>query len=77
MRPRNYSCFAGSMAFYSTPSDLVRFGLANNGGGDGELVGGRVMSLLTHRGVVVAVMSNVTHADTSVLAQRVAAAFAR
>jgi CubicO group peptidase (beta-lactamase class C family) len=79
MRPRNYSCFAGSMAFYSTPSDLVRFGLANNGGGDGELLGGTVMSLLTlpDRGVVVAVMSNVTHADTSVLAQRVAAAFAR
>jgi CubicO group peptidase (beta-lactamase class C family) len=79
MRPRNYSCFAGSMAFYSTPSDLVRFGLANGGGGDGELVGGRVMSLLTlpDRGVVVAVMSNVTHADTSALAQRLAAAFAR
>jgi CubicO group peptidase (beta-lactamase class C family) len=79
MRPRNYSCFAGSMAFYSTPSDLVRFGLAKDGGGDGELVGGRVMSLLTlpERGVVVAVMSNVTHADTSVIAQRVAAAFAR
>jgi hypothetical protein len=79
MRPRTYSCFAGSMAFYSTPSDLVRFGLANNVAGDGELVGGRVMSLLTlpDRGVVVAVMSNVTHADTSVLAQRVAAAFAR
>jgi CubicO group peptidase (beta-lactamase class C family) len=79
MRPRNYSCFAGSMAFYSTPSDLVRFGLANNGVGDGELVGGRVMSLLTlpDRGVVVAVMSNVTHADTSVIAQRVAAAFAQ
>ena len=79
MRPRNYSCFAGSMAFYSTPSDLVRFGLANNGVGDGELVGGWVMSLLTlpDRGVVVAVMSNVTHADTSVIAQRVAAAFAR
>jgi len=79
MRPRNYSCFAGSMAFYSTPSDLVRFGLANTGGGEGELVGGRVMSLLTwpDRGIVVAVMSNVTHADTSVVAQRVAAAFAR
>jgi len=78
MRPRNYSCFAGSMAFYSTPSDLVRFGLANDGDGDGELVGGRVMSLLTlpERGVAVAVMSNVTHADTSVIAQRVAAAFA-
>jgi hypothetical protein len=57
----------------------VRFGLANNDGGDGELVGGRVMSLLTRpdRGVVVAVMSNVTHADTPVLAQRVAAAFTR
>jgi CubicO group peptidase (beta-lactamase class C family) len=79
MRPRNYSCFAGSMAFYSTPSDLVRFGLANDGVGDGELVGGRVMSLLTlpDRGIVVAVMSNVTHANTSVMAQRVAAAFAR
>jgi CubicO group peptidase (beta-lactamase class C family) len=79
MRPRNYSCFAGSMAFYSTPSDLVRFGLANNGVGHGELVGGWVMSLLTlpERGVAVAVMSNVTHAGTSVIAQRVAAAFAR
>jgi len=79
MRPRNYSCFAGSMAFYSTPSDLVRFGLANDGVGDGELAGGWVMSLLMlpDRGVVVAVMSNVTHAGTSVIAQRVAAAFAR
>jgi CubicO group peptidase (beta-lactamase class C family) len=79
MRPRNYSCFGGSMAFYSTPSDLVRFGLVNDGGGDGELAGGRVMSLLTlpDRGVVVAVMSNVTHAGTSESAQRVAAAFAR
>ena len=79
MRPRNYSCFGGSMAFYSTPSDLVRFGLANAGDGDGELVGGRVMSLLTRpdQGVVVAVMANVTHADTSVIAQRVDAAFAQ
>jgi CubicO group peptidase (beta-lactamase class C family) len=79
MRPRNYSCFGGSMAFYSTPSDLVRFGLANNGGGDGELAGGRVMSLLTlpDQGVVVAVMSNVTHADTSVIARQAAAPFAR
>ena len=67
------------MAFYSTPSDLVRFGLAHGGGGDGELIGGRVMSLLTlpDRGVAVAVMSNVTHADTAQLALRVAAPFAR
>jgi len=30
--PRNLSCYAGSMAFFSTPSDLVRFELALNGG---------------------------------------------
>src|SRR6266852_5050138 len=32
MRPHNLSCYAGSMAFLSTPSDLVRFGLAINSG---------------------------------------------
>jgi CubicO group peptidase (beta-lactamase class C family) len=32
MRPLSLSCYAGSMAFFSTPSDLVRFGLAINGG---------------------------------------------
>ena len=32
MHPRNLSCYAGSMAFFSTPSDLVRFGLAMNSG---------------------------------------------
>jgi CubicO group peptidase (beta-lactamase class C family) len=32
MRTGNLSCYAGSMAFFSTPSDLVRFGLAMNGG---------------------------------------------
>lgn len=31
MSPRNLSCYAGSMAFFSTPSDMVRFGLAING----------------------------------------------
>jgi CubicO group peptidase (beta-lactamase class C family) len=30
--PRNLSCYGGSMAFYSTPSDLVRFELGMNGG---------------------------------------------
>jgi CubicO group peptidase (beta-lactamase class C family) len=29
--PRNLSCYAGSMAFFSTPSDLVRFELGMNG----------------------------------------------
>jgi CubicO group peptidase (beta-lactamase class C family) len=32
MAPRNLFCYAGSMAFFSTPSELVRFGLAINGG---------------------------------------------
>lgn len=32
MRLSNLSCYAGSMAFLSTPSDLVRFGLALNDG---------------------------------------------
>jgi serine beta-lactamase-like protein LACTB, mitochondrial len=32
MRPIDYSCYAGSSAFVSTPSDLVRFGMAINSG---------------------------------------------
>jgi CubicO group peptidase (beta-lactamase class C family) len=32
MRPLNYSCYAGSSVFLSTPSDLVRFGMAVNSG---------------------------------------------
>jgi serine beta-lactamase-like protein LACTB len=123
MRAHNLSCYAGAMAFFSTPSDLVRFGLAiNNGtllkpatvqllqtsqrltsgketgyglgwqlenitlagkpaqaaGHDGELRGGQVASLMTfrERGIVVAVMSNISHADTSTLALKVAEAFA-
>jgi CubicO group peptidase (beta-lactamase class C family) len=32
MRPLDYSCYAGSSAFLSTPSDLVRFVLAIDGG---------------------------------------------
>ena len=123
MRPHNLSCYAGAMAFLSTPSDLVRFGLALDSGTllqpatvqslqtpqqltsgqetgyglgwnletvalageptqaaghDGELLGRRVMSLMMFReaGIVVAVMSNISDADTSALALRVAEAFA-
>jgi CubicO group peptidase (beta-lactamase class C family) len=32
MRPVDYSCYAGSSAFLSTPSDLVRFAIAINSG---------------------------------------------
>jgi CubicO group peptidase (beta-lactamase class C family) len=32
MRPIDYSCYSGSSVFLSTPSDLVRFGMAIDGG---------------------------------------------
>ena len=32
MRPIDYSCYAGASVFVSTPSDLVRFGMATHGG---------------------------------------------
>ena len=67
------------IAFYSTPSDLVRFALATNADSvNGELAGGSVMSLMTRRdnGIVVAVASNIAHANTAALAQKVADTFA-
>jgi hypothetical protein len=67
------------MAFYSTPSDLVRIALATNTGSvNGELAGGMVMSLMTRpdSGIVVAVTSNIAHANTSSLARRIGDAFA-
>jgi hypothetical protein len=79
MYMRDLACCADGMAFYSTPSDLVRFALATNPGSvDGELAGGMVMSLMTGRdsGVVVAVTSNMAYANTSALALRVGDAFA-
>jgi CubicO group peptidase (beta-lactamase class C family) len=119
----DYSCFAGSGAFASTPSDLVRFGLAMNGGAllqpatvqllqtslrlpsdgdtgyglgwdletvdlpdgparmaghDGDVMGGRVVSFMTfpHRGLVVAVTSNIAWTDTFSLAADIARVFA-
>jgi hypothetical protein len=79
MYMRDLACCAGRMAFYSTPSDLVRFALATNADSvNGELAGGSVMSLMTRRdnGIVVAVASNVAHADTTALALKVADVFA-
>lgn len=32
MRPLNYSCYSGASAFLSTPTDMVRFAMAINGG---------------------------------------------
>ena len=68
MYMRDLACCANGMAFYSTPSDLVRFALATNAGSvNGELAGGMVMSLMTRRdsGIVIAVASNMAHANTS------------
>ena len=117
------SCYAGSSVFLSTPSDLVRFGMAINGGKllqlstvrslqtsqrlpsgketgyglgwdleevalageqtraighDGESLGGMVVSLMTfpEHGIVVAVASNISYADTSAVASGIAQAFA-
>jgi serine beta-lactamase-like protein LACTB, mitochondrial len=124
MRPIDYSCYAGASVFLSTPSDLVRFGMAINGGKllkpetvrtlqtplqlasgtdtgyalgwnietptlagkqtrlvghDGELLGGMAVSLLTfpEHGLVVAVTSNTSFADTYALGVKIAEAFAK
>lgn len=123
MRPIDYSCYAGSSALLSTPSDLVRFGLAITSGKllqpatvqllqasqrltsgeetgyglgwdlettalagktarlvghDGESLGGMVASLVTfpEHGIVVAVTSNISYADTYALSVKIAQAFA-
>jgi hypothetical protein len=79
MYMRDLACCANGMAFSSTPFDLVRVALAADPGNvNGELAGGMVMSLLTGRdgGTVIAVTSNMAHADTSSLALRIGEAFA-
>jgi hypothetical protein len=79
MYMRDLACCAGGKAFYSTPSDLVRFALATKADSvNGELAGGGVMSLMTRRdnGIVVAVASNIAHANTAPLALKVADVFA-
>jgi hypothetical protein len=79
MYMRDLACCAGGKAFYSTPSDLVRFALATKADSvNGELAGGSVMSLVTRResGIVVAVASNIAYANTAALAVKVADVFA-
>jgi hypothetical protein len=79
MYMRDLACCAGTMASYSTPSDLVHVGLANGRSINGELAGGTVMSMITMRdsGIVVAVLSNIAHANTSALALKIGDAFAK
>jgi CubicO group peptidase (beta-lactamase class C family) len=122
MRPLDYSCYAGASVFVSTPSDLVRFGMAIHSGKllqpatveslqtsqrlpsgeetgyglgwdletvtlagkptrvighNGDSLGGMVASLMTfpEYGIVVAVTSNISYADTYSIAVKVAEAF--
>jgi CubicO group peptidase (beta-lactamase class C family) len=124
MREIDYSCYAGSSAFVSTASDLVRFGMAMRAGKllqpatvqllqtsqrlpsgeetgyglgwdletvefagaqtttighDGDSLGGMVATFVTfpQHGIVVAVLSNSSYADTAGVAVKVAQAFAR
>jgi CubicO group peptidase (beta-lactamase class C family) len=79
MYMRDLACCAGTLASYSTASDLVRVGLAGGSSINGELAGGMVMSLMTvpNRGIVVAVLSNIAHADTSALGLKIGDAFAK
>lgn len=79
MYMRDLACCAGKMASYSTASDLVRVGLADGRSVNGELAGGMVMSLTTLRdsGIVVAVLSNIAHANTSALSLKIGDAFAK
>ena len=79
MYMRDLACCAGKMASYSTAPDLVRVGLANGVTINGELAGGMVMSLMTRRdsGIVVAVLSNIAHANTSALGAQIGDAFAK
>jgi serine beta-lactamase-like protein LACTB len=123
MRELDYSCYAGSSVFVSTPSDLVRYAMAIDGGKllqpatvrllqtsqrlrsgretgyglgwdletialsgtptrvvghDGDSLGGTVVSLMTfpEHGIVVAVTSNISYADTAAVGSRIAQAFA-
>ena len=78
MYMRDLACCAGKLASYSTASDLVRVGLANQVSMNGELAGGEVMSLITQpdKGIVVAVLSNISHANTTALAVKIRDAFA-
>ena len=79
MYMRDLACCAGTMASYSTASDLVRVGLASDGSVNGELAGGMVMSLMALRdsGIVVAVLSNIALANTPALGLKIGDAFAK
>jgi hypothetical protein len=68
----------GKLLRPATVQSLEAFG-RTAGGYDGELLGGKIMSVVTvrERGIVVAAMSNMTSASTSAVARKVGDAFAK
>jgi CubicO group peptidase (beta-lactamase class C family) len=77
MYMRDLACCAHGQAFYSTPSDLVRFARARHPGSlNGELAGGTVMSLMERHGIITVVASNIAHANTASIARQIGDAFA-
>ncbi|MEZ5402069.1 MAG: serine hydrolase domain-containing protein [Bryobacteraceae bacterium] len=124
MGQMDLSCYSGAAVFLSTPSDLVRFGMAMQNGrilrpktvqllqsserlasgeetghglgwdlgevsvgrqrlrtasGDGRIVGGMASSLITlpDHGMTVAVIANISYAETAPLARKIVEAFAK
>jgi len=82
MRPLDLSCYAGASALLSTPTDLVRFGLRATPAPEtltfsGDLLGGNVASLqrFPKQGLAVAVLANVSYAETAAIGAQVAEAF--
>ena len=79
MYMRDLACCANGMAFYPRrPISCASRWRRTLDTVNGELAGGMVMSLMTGRdsGIVIAVTSNMAHANTSSLALRVGDAFA-
>jgi len=78
MRPLDFSCYAGSSNFLSTPTDIVRFAMATKSSQrDGHVLGGRVatLTMVPERNIAVAVTSNISHANTGTLASQLADTF--
>lgn len=77
MPMRDLACCAGTLASYSTASDLVRVGLSISRSINGELAGGMVTSLtvLPDHHIAVAVLSNIAHAKTAALGLQIGEAF--
>ncbi|BDC49283.1 hypothetical protein F183_A15990 [Bryobacterales bacterium F-183] len=72
---RNLSCYAGALAYLSTPSDLARFAaLQKRPDTQGELHGAKIVALRTipNKSLTLVVMANATYADPGFIATQIA-----